>query len=117
MPKIFINEAFEFIFEQNGFCFIGVTDKLLTQMENIEGIRLPQIGESYTKGEIFGFIEAQDKACELFMPVSGNIKEINVKIIENPQIIKTLSIIERWLIKISTDFFDIDKQDLKIIEI
>ncbi len=111
--EIFCSKTHEFIYSKNNSYFIGVTDILITKLGKIQSVQLPEIGETYTKGEIFAYIESQNAASELFMPVTGTIIAINNIFLETPDKLNTSSSLEEnWLVMISTDYFDEDKKDL-----
>ena len=75
-------------------------------------MQLPQIGEQYTKGEIFGYVEAENSASEMFMPITGKIEAINTRFKDNPNELNNLQTEDIWLIKISAEYFNEDKKDL-----
>ena len=58
-------------------------------------------GESLDKEEVFGTIEAVKTVSDMFMPVSGEVLEINPKIEDEPELINKDPYGEGWLIKIS----------------
>ncbi len=114
MPQneILCAKSHEFVYKKDNVFYIGVTDILINKLGKILAVEMPETGEIYTKGEIFGFLESQEAACELFMPVTGKIEAVNTSIIEAPSKMNTNSIEENWLIIISTDYFNEDKKDL-----
>lgn len=79
---------------------VGITDFAQQQLEDIVYVDISVIGKSLKQNEVFGKIEAVRKDSELFLPVSGEIIEINPKIISNPGFINTSPYIDGWIIKI-----------------
>ena len=112
MSEILCSKSHEFVYEKNGFYYIGVTDVLLNKLGKIEVVQLPVIGEEYAKGEIFGFIEAENAASEMFMPITGRIEAVNDMLLNNPNKLNELSSYDIWLIKTSSEYFNEDKKDL-----
>ena len=61
---------------------MGITEKLVALLEGPFAIELPVEGESFTRGDAFGFIEGFKLYVDLVCPVSGKIVSMNKEIIE-----------------------------------
>jgi len=79
---------------------IGLTDYLQEQLGEIYGLRLPEEGEEFIKGEPFSMIEAKNGRRELKAPISGEVIEVNYEAAEVPEIINEDPLTEGWLIKV-----------------
>ncbi|MCD7779241.1 MAG: glycine cleavage system protein GcvH [Candidatus Gastranaerophilales bacterium] len=112
VENILCSKSHEYVYEENGNYNIGLTDYAIEQLGDIVYVELPSIGEEYTKGEIFGTIESVKAASEIYMPVSGKVIEINEQLIEKPELLNESPFEEMWLIKISSETYDEDSQDL-----
>lgn len=110
--NILCSPSHEYVYEENGSYYIGLTDYAVEQLGDIVFVELPEVGSSYTKGEIFGTVESVKAASELYMPVSGKIEEINEQLIEKPEMLNEVPFDEIWLVKISSSSFAEDKEDL-----
>ena len=110
--NILCSKSHEYVYEQDGNYCIGLTDYAVEQLGDIVFVELPEVGASYTKGEIFGTIESVKAASEIYMPISGTVLEINEELIEKPELLNETPFDEIWLIKVSTDIFEVDSQDL-----
>ncbi len=88
--------------------YIGVTDYAQNELGDIVFIEIETEGEELDKGEVFGTIEAVKTVSDLFMPVSGEVLEINSKLEDTPDIVNKDPFGEGWLIKIKIA----DKSDL-----
>lgn len=110
--KILCSKSHEYVYEENGNYNIGITDYAIEQLGDIVYVELPEIGTSFTKGEIFGTIESVKAASEIYMPVSGKVIEINEQLIEKPELLNEQPFQDCWLIKISSDFYNEDNKDL-----
>ncbi|MEG6523712.1 glycine cleavage system protein GcvH [Desulfotomaculum sp. 1211_IL3151] len=64
---------------------VGITDFAQDQLSNIIFVELPNVGETYRKGDEFGQAESAKTVSALYMPVSGEIVEINEELEEAPQ--------------------------------
>lgn len=112
VKDILCSKSHEYVYEQNGNYYIGLTDYAIEQLGDIVFVELPEVGAEYRKGEIFGTIESVKAASEIYMPVSGKILEINEQLIEKPELLNESPFDEMWLIKISADAFNEDNKDL-----
>lgn len=109
---ILCSKSHEYVYEEDGNYYIGLTDYAIEQLGDIVFVELPEVGSEYTKGEIFGTIESVKAASEIYMPVSGKVLEINEELIEKPELLNEEEFTKMWLIKIATDTFNEDNKDL-----
>ena len=110
--NILCSKSHEYVYEENGYYYIGLTDYAIEQLGDIVFVELPEVDSEYRKGEIFGTIESVKAASEIYMPVSGKVEEINEQLIEKPELLNESDFTQMWLIKISSDCFDADSKDL-----
>ena len=110
--EILCSKSHEFAYQKDEYFYIGVTDVLTSKLEQINKIDFPKIGEYYSKGEIFCFLEAENAAAEVLMPIGGKIEALNTKLIETPNMLNAPFSKENWLIKISSSVYEEDKKDL-----
>lgn len=106
------SKSHEYVFEADGSYHIGLTDYAIEQLGDIVFVELPEVGSSYTKGEIFGTIESVKAASEIYMPVGGTVVEINEQLIEKPELLNESEFDEMWLIKVSSETYLEDNKDL-----
>ena len=106
------SKSHEYVFEADGNYYIGLTDYAIEQLGDIVFVELPEVGSSYTKGEIFGTIESVKAASEIYMPVGGTVVEINEQLIEKPELLNESEFDEIWLIKVSSETYLEDNKDL-----
>lgn len=81
--------------------YIGITDFAQGELGDVVFVEIETEGESLDKEEVFGTIEAVKTVSDLFMPVSGEVLEINPKIEDEPELVNKDPYGEGWLIKIS----------------
>ncbi|MEW5845725.1 MAG: glycine cleavage system protein GcvH [Bacteroidota bacterium] len=86
--------------EGNGMATVGVTDFAQSQLGDIVFIEIETQGETLAKEEVFGTIEAVKTVSDMFMPVGGEVVEVNPKVTEQPDIVNKDPYGEGWMIKI-----------------
>ena len=101
----------EYVLEQNGNYEIGITQYAIEQLGDIVFIELPEVGSSFSKDETFATIESVKAASEIYMPVGGEILEINEELINSPELINE-DAFNAWLVKIKPENFQEDSQGL-----
>lgn len=106
------SKSHEYVYDENGNYVIGLTDYAIDQLGDIVFVELPEVGSTYAKGDIFGTIESVKAASEIYMPIAGEVVEINEQLIEKPELLNENAFDEMWLIKVSSDSFNEDSKDL-----
>lgn len=64
---------------------IGITDHAQQELGDVVYIELPKRGTSFDSGAAFGSVESVKAVSELFMPVSGEVVEINEDLASGPE--------------------------------
>ena len=78
---------------------IGITDYAQSELGDVVYLDLPSVGNHFKQNESFGSIEAVKAASDLYMPVSGEITEVNAALADTPETING----DGWMIKIKVD--------------
>jgi len=100
----------EWIRVEESFAYIGVTDFAQGELGDVVFVEIETKGENLDKEEVFGTIEAVKTVSDMFMPVSGEVIEINPKIEDEPELVNKDPYGEGWLINISiTDSSELDE--------
>ena len=80
--------------------YVGVTDFAQGELGDIVFVEIETVGETLKKEEVFGTIEAVKTVSDMFMPVSGEILEMNTAIEETPDVVNKDPYGKGWMIKI-----------------
>lgn len=89
--------------------YVGITDYAQTQLGDIVFVDIPTEGEILEKGETFGSIEVVKTVSDLFLPIGGEIIEVNPALEDNPELVNNDPYGEGWIIRIKpTDVSEID---------
>lgn len=80
--------------------YVGITDYAQDQLGDIVFVDVPSEGETLAAGEVFGTIEVVKTISDLFLPVSGEIIEVNAALEENPELVNSDPYGEGWLVKV-----------------
>ena len=90
----------EWIRVEGAFAFIGITDFAQGELGDIVYLEIETVGETLAKEEVFGTIEAVKTVSDLFMPVSGEILEMNEALADAAELVNKDPYEEGWLVKI-----------------
>ncbi len=80
--------------------FVGITDFAQSQLGDVVFVEVNTVGETVAKEETFGTIEAVKTVSDMFMPVSGEVLEMNPLVESNPEILNKDPYGEGWIVKI-----------------
>lgn len=91
----------EWVRFEGDVAFIGITDYAQSELGEIVYVDITTEGETVEKEEIFGSIEAVKTVSDLFMPISGEILEVNPEIEDQPELVNQDPYGKGWLIKVA----------------
>lgn len=90
--------------------YVGITDYAQEQLGDIVFVDVTAEGETLGKGEVFGTIEVVKTVSDLFLPIGGEVLEINPELEEHPELVNKDPYGDGWLIKIKpTDTTEMDE--------
>ncbi|MGD2127406.1 MAG: glycine cleavage system protein GcvH [Desulfobacteraceae bacterium] len=88
---------------------IGISDYAQDQLGDIVFVELPQVGDTFGKGEEFGTVESVKAVAELYMPVGGEILAVNKALEDSPELVNQSPYQEGWMIEVKpSDLSEMD---------
>ena len=90
----------EWLIVDGDIATIGITDFAQGELGDIIFIELPSVGDCFVSEEVFGTIAAVKTVADLFMPINGDIIEINDQIEDNPDYVNSSPYEKGWIAKI-----------------
>jgi len=78
----------------------GISDYAQDQLGDVVYVELPQVGDRFDNGEVFGTVESVKAVSELFMPIAGEIVAINTALSDMPDVVNADPYREGWMIHI-----------------
>ncbi len=79
---------------------IGITDYAQDALGDVVFVELPEVGATFEEGEEFGTVESVKAVSELFMPVSGEVVEINGELGDSPELVNQDPYGGGWMLRI-----------------
>ena len=95
---------------------IGITEFAQSELGEMVYVDLPRIGQNFAIDTIFGSVEAVKTTSDLFMPVSGEVTEINSTLLKEPTLLNSDSFLNGWIIKVKLKDIEELKQLLRSAE-
>ncbi|MCF8252932.1 MAG: glycine cleavage system protein GcvH [Bacteroidia bacterium] len=89
----------EWVRVEGDVAYIGITDFAQHELGDIVYVDIPSKGKTVAQHEVFGTVEAVKTVSDLFMPVSGEVLEINPALDGAPELVNSDAYGEGWMIK------------------
>lgn len=99
----------EWIKVDGDIAVVGITDFAQSELGDIVYVEIETVGETLQQGDVFGTVEAVKTVSDLFMPISGEVIEINPSLENDPELVNSDPYGEGWMIKIKIS----DSEEIK----
>lgn len=99
----------EWIRVEGDFAYVGITDFAQKELGDIVYLEIETVGETLAKEETFGTVEAVKTVSDLFMPVTGEVIEVNPELEDAAELVNKDPYGKGWMIKIKIK----DKSELE----
>ena len=86
--------------EDHEAAVVGITLHAQDALGDVVYVDLPEVGRSYAQGEVAGVVESVKAAADIFMPVNGEVIEVNEALRDNPALANTDPMGEGWFFKV-----------------
>lgn len=79
---------------------IGITRFAADELTDVTYVELPAVGKSVKAGEAFGEVESVKATSDLYSAVTGVVKEINPRLVDEPELVNNDSFGNGWMLKV-----------------
>ncbi|HEY7543921.1 MAG TPA: glycine cleavage system protein GcvH [Blastocatellia bacterium] len=79
---------------------VGITDHAQNQLGDVVYVELPKVGEKFESGEPFGSVESVKAVSEIYMPLGGEVSEVNAALADSPELVNEDPYGKGWMIEI-----------------
>ncbi|HEU4596117.1 MAG TPA: glycine cleavage system protein GcvH [Pyrinomonadaceae bacterium] len=90
----------EWIRVEGGVGTVGITDHAQDSLGDVVYVELPKAGETFAAHETFGSVESVKAVSELFIPVAGEVVEVNETLQDEPEKVNSDPYGEGWMVRI-----------------
>jgi len=99
----------EWVRVEGDIAVIGITDYAQHELGDIVYVEIETVGETLGKEEVFGSVEAVKTVSDLFMPLSGEVLELNEGLDGSPELVNTNPYNDGWMVKVKiSDISELD---------
>jgi glycine cleavage system H protein len=93
-------ESHEWARAEGDLVVVGISDYAQDSLGDVVYVELPEVGTTKKKGDPFGVVESVKAASDVYMPVGGEIVEVNADLDDNPATVNDSPFDAGWLMKI-----------------
>ncbi len=79
---------------------VGITAHAQDALGDVVFVELPEVGASFTQGDVAGVVESVKAAADLYMPVSGEVIEVNEALRADPSLANSDPLASGWFFKV-----------------
>ena len=90
----------EWIRIEDNIAVVGITDFAQGELGDIVYVEIETIDQNVKMGDVFGTVEAVKTVSDLFMPISGDVIELNEKLESEPELVNNDPYGDGWMVKI-----------------
>lgn len=109
--------------EADGSVTIGITDHAQELLGDLVFVELPEVGSDLAAGDACCVVESVKAASDVYMPVSGEVTEVNEVLADTPETINDSAFDDGWLFKVKLsseveldDLMDADAYEAEIAD-
>ena len=93
-------EDHEWIKIEGDIATVGITLHAQDALGDVVFVELPEVGKSYAQQDVAGVVESVKAAADVYMPVSGEITEVNSALLDDPSVINSDPLGAGWFFKV-----------------
>ena len=93
-------EDHEWLKVEGDTAIVGITHHAQDALGDVVFVDLPEVGKSYAQKETAGVVESVKAAADVYMPVSGEVTEVNEALRDDPSLANTDPLNAGWFFKV-----------------
>jgi glycine cleavage system H protein len=80
---------------------IGISDYAQEQLSDVVYVELPEEGDTFERGDVLAVVESVKAASDVYMPIGGEVLEINEALEDAPELVNQDPYGEAWLVRVA----------------
>ncbi|MBU0641142.1 MAG: glycine cleavage system protein GcvH [Planctomycetes bacterium] len=89
---------------------VGITQFAADELTDVTFVDLPEVGGQVEAGSSFGEIESVKATSDMYCAVTGEVKEVNERLADEPELVNSDPFGEGWMLKVEcSDLASLDK--------
>lgn len=94
------SKSHEWVRNEGDLMIYGISDHAQEELSDIVFVELPEVGASFTAGDIIGVVESVKAASDLILPISGTITAVNESLTSAPEVLNSAPYTIGWIAKL-----------------
>jgi glycine cleavage system H protein len=86
--------------EDHDAAVVGITLHAQDALGDVVFVDLPEVGRTYAKGEVAGVVESVKAAADVYMPLDGEVTEVNEALRADPSLANSDPMKAGWFFKV-----------------
>ena len=86
--------------DEEGILTVGISEHAQDLLGDIVFVELPDIGKELDAEEESAIVESVKAASDVYAPISGEVIEVNEKLLDEPEIVNSSPLEDGWFFKI-----------------
>ena len=93
-------EDHEWVEADGGIAVVGITHHAQDALGDVVFVDLPEVGKTFAQKDVAGVVESVKAAADVYMPLSGEIVEVNEALRADPSLANTDPLGAGWFFKV-----------------
>ncbi len=93
-------EDHEWISVEGDVAIVGITHHAQDALGDVVFVDLPEVGKSFAQKDVAGVVESVKAAADVYMPVTGEITEVNEDLRNDPSLANSDPLGNGWFFKV-----------------
>ncbi len=93
-------EDHEWISVEGDIAIVGITAHAQDALGDVVFVDLPSVGSSFAQKDVAGVVESVKAAADVYMPISGEVTEVNEALRDDPSLANTDPLGAGWFFKV-----------------
>lgn len=93
-------EDHEWVKVEGDTATVGITVHAQDALGDVVFVDLPSVGSSFSQKEVAGVVESVKAAADVYMPISGEVLEVNEALRDDPSLANTDPLGAGWFFKV-----------------
>ncbi|MDP7421079.1 MAG: glycine cleavage system protein GcvH [bacterium] len=98
LSELKFTETHEWLHPEGDLVRMGISDFAQNELGDIVFVELPQVGDTITKGMTLCTVESVKAVSDVYAPVSGTVKEVNITLEDSPEKVNESPFDDGWMI-------------------
>ena len=93
-------EDHEWVQVEGDVATVGITQHAQDALGDVVFVELPEVGKTYAQKDTAGVVESVKAAADVYMPVSGEVVEVNQALVDEPSLVNSDPMGAGWFFKV-----------------